>query len=59
MRAALVILCLMLLFESVAMVLMPERIRAWLEEITPGELRALGIVEAIVAVSGLLVAFLK
>lgn len=59
MQAVLVIACFMLLFDGVAFMLMPERIKAWLDEMNPLELRIVGIIEAAIAVSGLLVAFLQ
>ena len=36
-----------------------ERIKAWLDEVSPTELRIVGILEAAIAVSALLVAFLR
>ena len=59
MQAVLVIVCLMLLFDGVAFLVMPERIKAWLDEVSPTELRIVGILEAAIAVSALLVAFLR
>ena len=58
MQIVLVILCLMLLLDGVTFLVMPERIKAWLDEISPMELRVIGVIEAAIALSGLLAAFL-
>ena len=58
MQAVLLIVCLMLLFDGVAFMAMPERIKAWLDEMSPLELRIVGVLEAAIAVGALLVAFL-
>jgi len=59
MQIVLVIVCLMLLFDGVAFLVMPEKVKAWLDEMSPLELRIVGILEAGIAVSALLAAFLQ